>query len=378
MSVARNGYHATVMVRRVLRRARAFRALSSQPSVHNNMTSNYPAVLVLGVVPSLIWPVVRCLKLAGAAPIVLAWHTLSPMRWSRDCRAYLTWPKLFKSNATLDGSALQFVREVCLRHGIEQVLAADYDTTLLLARGAGAAGIPMALLPAAETVASLNDKWILSRLLERTGLPYPDSEYIGAQAELLATRLAFPMITKPLDKWASVGFQIHRDRGALERTLADNRLSAGYPLIAQAYVPGWDAGASFLAQRGRLVAYSLAQHRVRGARNYYADPCMRAYLERFVAATDYTGIGHIDARYDPARKQYRLLELNPRFWASVLYAAKAGLNFPDLLVRLSGVGAALAPLPPTRNVRLGAYEGAMTLANRWIGIGYEKATGAVL
>lgn len=342
------------------------------------MKKKFPAVLVLGVVPSLTWPVARCLTLAGMAPVVLAWHRLSPLRWSRDCRRYLAWPQLFKTGAALDVSALQVVRQVCLAHGIEQVLAADYDTTLLLSRGAVAAQIPAAPLPSAATVVDLHDKWILSRLLEQLGLPYPASERITCEAALLATGLEFPLITKPLDKWASVGFQVHRDRDSLQATIAAGRLTAGYPLIAQAYIPGWDVGASFLAQRGRLVAYALAQHRLRGARSYYDDATLAHHLARFVAATGYHGIGHIDARYDPHTGQYRLLELNPRFWASVLYAANAGMNFPHLLVRMAGLAEMAPCAAPVRTVRLGWYEAAMTLANRWSGIGYEKATGAVL
>lgn len=342
------------------------------------MKLTFPKVLVLGVVPSLTWPVARCLTLAGAAPVVLAWHRQSPLRWSGDCRRYLAWPGLFKTDAALDSSALQVVRQVCRSHGIDQVLAADYDTTLLLSRGAAQAQVPAAPLPAVATVVELHDKWILSRLLEQLGLPFPDSAHIGSEQALLATRLDFPLITKPLDKWASVGFQIHRDRDSLQATVARGRLTAGYPLIAQAYVPGWDVGASFLAQRGRLVAYALAQHRLRGARIYYDDPTMAAYLAKFVAATAYHGIGHIDARYDPQRQQYRLLELNPRFWASVLYAANAGMNFPHLLVRMAGTADMARCAPPVHTVRLGMYEAAMTVANRWMGIGYEKATGAVL
>ncbi len=347
-------------------------------SFREHMKKSYPNVLVLGIVPSLTWQVARCLKRAGGAPAILAWHAFSPITLTPDCRRYISWSKVHKTGAMLDLSALDQVRDTCRRRAIDIVVAADYDTALLLAQCPPGGGIPRAAVPDAATIATFNNKWTLSRLLEQIGLPYPDSAYASTPQALLATDLRFPIITKPLDKWASVGFEIHPSRAALERTVARGTLRSGYPLIAQTHVPGWDVGASFLARHGRLAAYSMFEHKRRGERIFFEDRRVRAYLEQFIAATRYHGVGHIDTRYDPVRDQYRILELNPRFWASLLYAANAGINYPDLLVRLDqwdqrGVSQAHA-----RKITLPPYERAMALTNRWFSIGYEKVTRAKL
>lgn len=342
------------------------------------MIKRYPSVLVLGVVPSLTWAVARCLRRAGGAPAVLAWHACAPMMLTRDCRRYVRWSGLRRSGEGLDGEVLAQVRRLCGDGGIDAVVCADYDTALLLADPAHRQDIPACTVPLASTISTFNDKWNLARLLEALELPYPDSRRVASGEELLATTLPFPIITKPLDLWASVGFEIHRSRDALAATLARGALKSDFPLIAQTYVPGWDVGASFLARRGRLVACSVFRHQRRGVRTFYNSARVRGYLERFVAASDYSGVGHLDLRYDPSLDRYFILELNPRFWASLLYAEQAGLNYPDLLLRLDErePGPLLTPRPG--HIRLPAYERTMTLATRWFSVAYERATGARL
>jgi predicted ATP-grasp superfamily ATP-dependent carboligase len=342
------------------------------------MNLRYPAVLVLGVVPSLTWLVARCLRLAGRAPVVLAWHAASPLMLSADCHRYLSWAALKKAGDQLTPAAMEQVREACHGHAIDLVMAADYDTALLLASNQPHERIRCSAVPQAGTISELNNKWTLSRRLLQWELPVPESELIDSERALRQTSLPFPIITKPLDKWASVGFEIHPDRPSLARTLDRHRLQSGYPLLAQRYVPGWDVGASFLARDGKLVAYSLFHNRKRGERTFFADPRLRYMLERFACETHYSGVGHLDLRYDPQEDDYRILELNPRFWASLLYANGAGLNYPDVLARLEDWNGKTVRTSCNATVRLAAYERLMTLGNRWFSVAYEKLTRAAL
>jgi len=295
------------------------------------MRRGYPSVLLLGVVPSLTWAVARCLRCAGGAPLVLGWHPWSPMQWTRDCRRYLPWVGLSRAGQQLDKVSLWRVRDLCRGGRIDAVMGSDYDTSLLLADTERLADIPACAVPSASTIATFGNRWNLVRLLEELDLPHPSSHWSGdAQA------------------------------------------------VQQAFVPGWDVGASFLARSGRLLAYSVFQHRRHGERVFYDSPRVRDYVERFVAATGYSGMGHLDLRYDPDADRYAILKLNPRFGAALLYARRAGLNYPDLLLRM---GAALRDGVLTARsgtVRLPWYEETMMLATRWAASAYERASGARL
>ena len=342
------------------------------------MTRNHPAVLLLGVVPSLTWMVARCLRRAGGAPTILAWHACAPVMLTGDCRRYIRWKGLRRRGAHLDSGALEHVRRLCRGGRIDAVIGADYDSALLLADPAWRHEIPSCAVPSASTIATFNDKWNFARLLDALELPYPHSLRIRNGEELLDCALPFPIITKPLDRWASVGFEIHADRDVLAARVRRGRLKSDFPLIAQTYVPGWDVGASFLAQRGRLAACSVFRHLRLGERIFYDSERVQDYLQRFVAAGNYSGVGHLDLRYDPAQDRYSILELNPRFWASLLYAAQAGLNYPDLLLGLQRQAAGPLATPRPGRIRLPPYERLMTMSTRWFSSAYERATFARL
>ncbi|NYE59495.1 putative ATP-grasp superfamily ATP-dependent carboligase [Duganella sp. 1224] len=319
------------------------------------MAATDPSVLVVGVVPSLTWAVAHCLRRAGRTPLVLARQACWPMLWSGDCRRHLRWQGVRGNGAPLDTAALTQVRQVCDSAGIERVIGADHDTVLLLAQGAAAAQLPVCALPQPSTMLTFHDQWNLTRLLRAAGLPAPDSMRADDAAQLLAHPLVYPIITRPLDHRAGAGCQVHRSPAALQRTLARGRLAPPFPLIAQSWIPGWKVGASFLASKGRLAACSVYRHRRRGERTFYPSARVREYVERFAAACDYSGAGHLELRYDPARDSYVILALNPHGWASLLYTERAGLNYPDLLLSLDGAPTQVAT-PRAGRVRLPWHE----------------------
>jgi predicted ATP-grasp superfamily ATP-dependent carboligase len=320
--------------------------------------------LVVGVASTLSWSVARCLAQAGTPPVVLGWHRLSPMSLLPGCRRYVAWEGVRWDGGDVQPSAAEHIERTCREHGIDVVVAADYDAVLLLARAGSLRSARVAPVPIPEDVRSLHDKWRLAGLLRRLGIPGPPSELARDAADLERTGLRFPIVTKPLDKWAGLGFQVHASRDDLRRALAVG-LAAPFPLIVQEYVAGCDVGFSFLSRRGRLVAYSMFEHVHDGERHFYDDPRLRSHVERLLEETGYDGVGHLDTRRDAERGGYHILELNPRFWASLLYALQAGVNYPDLLVRVDEVAAGPVQTARPGSVVLRPAERAGSLLVRW-------------
>jgi hypothetical protein len=52
-------------------------------------------------------------------------------------------------------------------------------------------------------------------------------------------------------------------------------------------------------------------------------------------ALNWSGVANIDLRYDEDKKEVKILEINPRYWASVIGSLVAGINFPNLACQLS-------------------------------------------
>jgi predicted ATP-grasp superfamily ATP-dependent carboligase len=321
--------------------------------------------LVVGVAATLTWAVAWCRAAAGTPPAVLGWHRVSPMSMLPGCRRYIAWDGVRWSRGEVELTAVEGIEKACRESGADAVVAADYDAALLLARAGGLAAARVAPVPPPQDIRSLHDKWQLAVLLRRLGVPGPPSELAQSGADLERTALRFPLVTKPLDKWAAMGFRVHRTREDLGRAVASGTLGAPFPLLVQEFVPGCDVGFSFLARRGRLVAYSMFEHVLDGERHFYDDPRLRSHVERLLEETRYDGVGHVDTRREEGGSACHVLELNPRFWASLPYALRAGVNYPDLLLRVDE----LAPEPvrtarPGR-VRLPPGERALSLLVRW-------------
>jgi predicted ATP-grasp superfamily ATP-dependent carboligase len=333
-----------------------------------------PRVLVLGIIPTLTWGVARSLSRAGIRPVVAAWQRVSPLAVVRDCAGFVPLTGVRWIDGELDPELIRQVDRAAARWNADIVVPADLDATLLLARhGGGLTRARACAIPDADTIVTLHNKWKLSRVMDRLGVPYPETELCADADALARTSLPFPIITKPPDRDAGVGFQIHRTRQELTARLERGKLAAAFPVIAQRFVPGWDLGFSFLASHGHLVAYSICEHKRNGERRFYEDARLRAAIQRLVEETRYHGVGHFDARYDPARDDFRVLELNPRFWGSLLYSTNAGVNYPELLVRLEDLPLTGLQTAAHGKVLLPPYERGVALATQLA----ERAHGRV-
>jgi predicted ATP-grasp superfamily ATP-dependent carboligase len=333
--------------------------------VDNTQTLIQPTVLVVGINQTLVWNVAQSLNRKGVKATVLASQRFAPIRFTGSCKKYITWKVTKLENGDLPASALNQVIEVCTKENITLVMPADFETSLLLAANP-TFSFPIMALPSETTLRQLHDKWELSRVLEKVGVPFPNSERIASDQDLLDTQLHFPIITKPLSAWASVGFEVHQSHAELSACVANGQLKSTYPLIAQEFAPGEDVGLSMIAEHGELVAHCMFNANKKRTRTFVEDDRFLNHIKKVLKVTQYHGIGNWDARYDPVKDEYKILELNPRFWSSQLYSTNADINFPYLMAHPE-----LWDVHKPFRAKLGdafptLYERIMALATRWV------------
>jgi predicted ATP-grasp superfamily ATP-dependent carboligase len=177
------------------------------------------------------------------------------------------------------------------------------------------------------------------------------------------SEVGLPAVIKPLRSWVEQGelrqrlvSQIAVD--PLEaRTAAQEALTGGVSVLVQEWLPGAREAVWLLYADGRFWArFAQIAHRmfpILGGASILREsialvPELVEPAEALVAGAGLSGFSEVEFRRDRAG-QPRLMEINPRFSASLQLADRAGVDFPKLVFSW----AAGEPLKPVSRYRVG-------------------------
>ncbi len=183
-------------------------------------------------------------------------------------------------------------------------------------------------------------------LAERLRVPYPHTLYPQnvAEVEQLSQELEFPVVVKAIVEEGSNVVYYPSNREQLLQMYEPLCTERGYappflPML-QELIHSDDIGYSFAAlyKHGRCIRVFMYREirsiPVRGGSGTYTESCFDAELKqygmRLLDALNWTGVAQMDFRRG-TDGQLRLMEINPKFWASLEVALAAGVNFPLLL-----------------------------------------------
>ncbi len=107
----------------------------------------------------------------------------------------------------------------------------------------------------------------------------------------------------------------------------------------------YDIDCNVLCQDGTILAYTIQKGFIPGLRRFaplvgiefVENQQTLDVITRLVSNLRWSGVAHVDLRYDNQDKQVKLIEVNPRYWDSLLGSLFVGINFPYLAC-LSGLG----------------------------------------
>ncbi|KAA3652582.1 MAG: hypothetical protein DWQ11_10795 [Proteobacteria bacterium] len=207
------------------------------------------------------------------------------------------------------------------------------------------------------------DKAATVALADAIGIPVPRSVRVAHLDDLPSARAQFdfPIVIKPV---SSVGTDHARNvQLTVSYAFDDNELRAHVThalrygeVILQEYFRGDGEGIELLADRGEVV-YAFQHRRLHEVPLTGGGSSLRMSVDiapplldaarRLMAAMKWHGVAMVEFKHDPASGQFRLMEVNGRFWGSLPLAAAAGANFPAMLYTLLCRGKADLP-PPAR------------------------------
>jgi len=255
---------------------------------------------------------------------------LSYLRRSKYCDTFVAAPPDFFESAPEDAGAI--LTEIARRCGATLAVGADPSGVRLLSAASAHTGVSCFPTPSRDVYDTLNNKWTFYLFCVQAGLPVPRTTLIEQFDVATIDRVfaEFPdrFIVKPLEGEGGQGVVCISRREELSRLILDNPGYPGGPWIAQEFIDGEDVDLSLLAVNEQVVL-EATQRRIADTRVVEFIPCpqLTAMADRFVAASHYNGLAHIDARTDSRTGAVLLVECNPRPWASIANALFCGMDF---------------------------------------------------
>lgn len=259
----------------------------------------------------------------------------SPFRYSRYVRSHHQQPQ-----AEFDANFLVFIQATALQTNAQVLLPVDVEGMrfALAYRRELEQALRVLPLPSAQAYEVAADKSRLAAFMQQRDLPGPCT--ITDPTHDLAGQLAklrFPVLLKPTDGAGGRGIVRFDDAPALLAEVA--QLPPGSHFIVQSYLAGYDIDCNVLYHEGRLVAYSIQRGLIENA-NVYAptqaiefvqNEAVLAVVDKLMTALGWNGVAHLDLRYDADSQQINVIEINPRFWLTVVGSTvTARVNFPVL------------------------------------------------
>jgi predicted ATP-grasp superfamily ATP-dependent carboligase len=330
--------------------------------------------------------VLSCLgQIESIDVFVLAQGQFSPSRFSRHVRRFF-----YHSS---EQTKLVAIDQILATVPIDIILPIDTETIRLLASHQSALGKTVALAPlpnlAAMDIAA--DKGNLAIWLQAHNIAGPTTLIYQADTafEQQLRALPFPVLLKPAQQVGDdigVGGRGIQPFDTPDALLAFCQQTPTISYIVQPVIAGYDLGCNVLCQNGQILACTIQKGFRAGRRafqpasgvDFIDEQSVRQFIAQIVAKLAWSGVANFDLRYDTQQQQLKLLEINSRFWGSLLGSLCAGVNFPYLACCVGlGLLAPAVTVRPLRYVDTGAA--LALLASRLMGRGYDaSALGFVL
>jgi predicted ATP-grasp superfamily ATP-dependent carboligase len=289
-------------------------------------------------------------------------------RFSRYCARFHLRP----AGITWEDGLLEAIENVASSSKIDVLLPVAIPAAAFIAKHATRLARLAALHPVhdANTIETCRDKWRFAHVAAEHGIPVPQTVLFTGDArdDLKVFERGTPVLLKPRISSNGRGIMSFADKGEAELFL-DSHPELARQFVAQPRLEGQDFGCNVLCRHGNIVAHTIQKAVFRPRQPFgvaagieiVPNDEVLEISRRLVSALRYHGVANIDLRYDQRERQLKILELNSRYWGTLLGSLYAGVNFPHL----SCMAALGQPIHPSkyRHIR---YFSAWGLGQQWL------------
>ncbi len=288
--------------------------------------------------------IVRTLGRKGIRVSVLADSSMALASCSRYCSARYLVPPPSSPAFPLA------LRELLGTRRFDLIMPGEYGFTAALALYKGTI-LPLARLEICRyrQIRAAADKRFMLGLAARCGVPVPLTVVPKSFEDAVARSrdLRFPVVVKACSETFHDHIRRARNHSDLVRiysALCAQKDSRNDPLpLIQEFVPGHNAGFFALYQKGtckrifmhRRIRQGPPGGRVSCCAESFYDPKLKEYGKRLLDRLGWHGVAMVEFRRDQRDGEYKLMEINPRFWGSLDLAIAAGVDFPYYVCQMA-------------------------------------------
>ncbi|MCF8273375.1 MAG: ATP-grasp domain-containing protein [Flavobacteriaceae bacterium] len=195
----------------------------------------------------------------------------------------------------------------------------------------------LVLLPSLQSFEIANNKGLLWKHMLEHHIECPKTFIYNKNQFHSTDSLDFPLILKPLEGFGGgKGIYIFKNKEQLESYYTENDIT--YPYLIQSYISGYDIDCSVLCEQGEILAYTIQKGTLVGISDFvpkigldflHNDELLHTVKE-LMLSLNWSGLAHIDMRFDEKESNFKVIEINPRCWESIEGSEIAGVNFPYL------------------------------------------------
>jgi predicted ATP-grasp superfamily ATP-dependent carboligase len=188
-----------------------------------------------------------------------------------------------------------------------------------------------------ETVRTAQDGHRLAQVAAEAGVPTPECGLLDEWDDWSERRVIKPRYALCVEDGTVRYPEVHVTEPGEVPDVDAIVEEMGHVPIVQEFIPGNAEGGYFaLCDHGEPVA-RFQHRRIRsytyaGGASVYReardDPDLDAVGRRLLEALDWHGPAMVEVKRDPRDGEYKLVEVNPRFWGSLPLAVAAGVDFP--------------------------------------------------
>jgi len=302
-------------------------------------------ILVLDATNQNTLAIVRSLGAAGYEIHVAGYQASAPAFFSIYCKRKIRMPSPVRDESGFAKALLQalasenYLLVMPVGFGSYKVCAAIQDKIRERTK---------LIVTSKENITLASGKDETYALAEQLGIPFPKTFKPASQEELSKLNLQFPVVIKaPFESGKNV-VEYARNETELKRKFDSmcrrNNYSAPHLPLLQEYVEG-DGYGFFAYYENGICKRIFMHHRIReypvtgGASvcaESFRDENLKALGKRMLDYLKWDGVAMVEFKKDNRSGEYKLMEINPKFWGSLELAIVAGVDFPGMLVKRAG------------------------------------------